>query len=145
MSMFWIIVADSSRARFFAALHPSEAMNELADMVHVEGRLHDRDNVSDRPGGIAGGHGEGGHTFEAPTDLKHHEMAVFARQIAERLETSRVNHDFDKLVLVAPPAFLGTLRDALNDRLRDLVYDSIDKHLVTADESEIRAHVFESR
>ena len=142
MSMFWIIVADSSRARFFATSQKGVPMNELSDMTHIEGRLHERDEVSDRQGGIAGGHGEGDHTFEAPTDLKHHEMVVFARQIADRLETGRVHHDFDKLILVAPPAFLGVLRDTLNDRLRDLVYESLDKHLVTADEATIRNHIF---
>lgn len=142
MSRFWVIVADSSRARFFSVSHQDKTMNELEDLFHVESRLHEHNEISDRPGCIPAGHGEGVHSFEPATDFKQHEMTVFARRIANHLETGRVNHLFDKLILVAPPAFLGVLRDALNDRLRDLVYESLDKHLVTADEPSIRSHIF---
>ncbi|PPD26100.1 MAG: hypothetical protein CTY22_06230, partial [Methylomonas sp.] len=51
-------------------------MAELDGMMHAEGRMQERDNLSDRQGGIAGGHGEGDHTFEAPTDMKHREAEV---------------------------------------------------------------------
>lgn len=136
-----VIVADSSRARFFNLTSRIEPMLELDGLTHAEGRMRGQDEVSDRQGGIAGGHGEGDHTFEAPTDLKHHEAEVFARQIADRLEQGRVNHEFDKLVLVAPPAFLGTLRQALNNHLQNLVEHSLDKNLVVADEAAIRDHI----
>ncbi|TPQ29817.1 host attachment protein [Methylomonas koyamae] len=102
-----VIVTDSSRARFFNLTSRIEPMLELDGLTHAEGegRMPGQDEVSDRQGGIAGGHGEGDHTFEAPTDLKHHEAEVFARQIADRLEQGRVGREFDKLVLVAPPEF----------------------------------------
>lgn len=141
MSITQVIVADSSRARFFTLSHRTQPMVELDGLSHVEGRLRGQDEVSDRQGGIAGGHGEGDHTFEAPTDLKHHEAERFAKQIAERLEQGRVSHDYDQLILVAPPAFLGALRQALNDHLQDLISHSVDKNLVTADEATIREHI----
>ncbi|AMK76433.1 MULTISPECIES: host attachment protein [Methylomonas] len=141
MSVTRIIVADSSRARFFTLTSRIEPMLELDGLTHAEGRMRGQDEVTDRQGGIAGGHGEGDHTFEAPTDIKHHEAEVFARQIADKLEQGRVNHDYDKLILVAPPAFLGALRQALNDHIQNLVTHSLDKNLVTADESAIREHI----
>ena len=98
--------------------------------------------ITDRQGGIAGGHGEGDHTFEAPTDLKHHQAEVFSRQIAEKLEHGRVNHDYHKLILVAPPAFLGVLRHALKSDVLDLISSSLDKNLVVEDEAVIREHIF---
>jgi len=142
MSDTWIVVADSSRARFFLLESRIEPLRELDGMVHAEGRMRGQDEVSDRQGGIAGGHGEGGHAFEAPTDLKHHEAEVFAKQIAEKLEHGRVNHDYRKLILVAPPAFLGALRQALNDHILELVDSSLDKNLVDEDEAAIRQHLF---
>jgi len=138
----WILVADSSRARFFVLESRIEPLRELDGMVHLEGRMRDQDEVSDRQGGIAGGHGEGDHTFEAPTDLKHHEAEVFAKQITEKLEHGRVNHEFNKLILVAPPAFLGALRLALNEQTSKLITSSLDKNLVAEDEAVIRGHIF---
>ncbi len=140
MSGTWIVVADSSRARFFSWEYRTEPLQELEGMVHEEGRMRDQDEISDRQGGLAGGHGEGGHPFEAPTDLKHHDMAVFAKQIADKLEHGRVNRDYNKLVLVAPPAFLGSLRSELNAHVLEMVSSSLDKNLVTENEATIRQH-----
>lgn len=103
--------------------------------------MRDQDEISDRQGGLAGGHGEGGHAFEAPTDIKRHEAEVFAKQIADQLEHGRVNHDYNKLILVAPPAFLGTLRQTLNDHVKALVSNSLDKDLVAEKENVIREHI----
>lgn len=137
MSATWVVVTDSSKARFFSLVSRTEPLQEMEGMVHAEGRMRDQDEVSDKQGG----HGEGGHAFEAPTDVKHHEAEIFARQIADKLEHGRVNHDYDKLILVAPPAFLGTLRQALNNHVQDLVSSSLDKNLVAENETAIREHI----
>ena len=141
MAGTWVVVADSSKARFFSLTSKKEAMQELEDLVHTEGRMRDQDEISDRQGGLAGGHGEGGHAFEAPTDIKHHDAEVFAKQIADKLEHGRVNHDYDNLILVAPPAFLGAMRQALNDHVANLVGSSLDKDLVAETEAAIREHI----
>jgi protein required for attachment to host cells len=141
MAGTWVVVADSSRARFFSFVSKHETMQEQGGMVHAEGRMRDQDEVSDKQGGLASGHGEGGHAFEAPTDIKHHEAEVFAKQIADKLEHGRVNHEYNKLILVAPPAFLGALRQALNDHVVNLVSSSLDKDLVAETEAAIREHI----
>ncbi len=141
MSVTLVVVADSSKARFFSLARRSEPLEELEDMVHIEGRMRDQDEVSDKQCGLAGGHGEGGHAFESPTDIKQHESALFAKQIADRLEHGRVSNDYDKLILVAPPSFLGILRKALNEHVANLVSDSLDKDLVNEKESVIREHI----
>ena len=142
MTGTWVVVADSSRARFFTLAGKSEPMQELEGMTHAESRMRNQDEVSDKQGGLAGGHGEGGHAFEAPTDIKHHEAEIFAKQIADKLEHGRVNHAYNKLILVAPPAFLGALRQAMNDHVVNLVSKSLDKNLVAENETVIREHVF---
>ncbi|MDD4913458.1 MAG: host attachment protein [Methylococcales bacterium] len=137
----WVVVADSSRARFFVRESHSEFLQELDGVVHPEGRMHGQDEFTDRPGGIAGSHDEGNHRFEAETSFKEHEAEVFAGQIADRLEHGRVNHDYRKLILVAPPAFLGVLRQVLNKHILELVSGSMDKNLVGEDAEEIRKHI----
>ncbi len=141
MAGTWVVVADSNKARFFTYASKNEPMQEHEGMLHAEGRLKNQDEVSDKQGGLAGGHGEGGHAFEAPTDLKKYEAEVFAKQIADKLEHGRVNHDYDKLILVAPPAFLGALRQSMNDHVVNLVSSSLDKNLVSETEVAIRAHI----
>ncbi len=143
MSVTWVVVADSSKARFFSVAGRTEPLQEMEDMVHAESRMRSQDETSDKQGGLAGGHGEGGHAFEAPTDLKHHEAEVFAKQIAVKLETGRINQEYDKLILVAPPAFLGALRKALNEHVAGIVSLSLDKDLVSEKEAVIREHIFQ--
>jgi protein required for attachment to host cells len=137
----WVVVADSSRARFFILESRDEPLREIDDMIHAEGRLRAQDELSDRQGGIAGGHGQGDHTFEAPTDVKHQDAVRFAHQIGEKLEHGRVNGDYEELILVAPPAFLGVLRQCLNGHILKLVGQSFDKNLVAMDEAAIREHI----
>lgn len=135
----WIVVADSSMARFYLATDKHQPLVEFDNLLHMEGRLREHDELSDRQGSIAGGH----HNFSDPTDLKHHEAEVFARQICAQLETGRVNHHFQQLILVAPPAFLGTLRQTLNPHLSKMVSNSLSKNLLNADPSELSKQLFQ--
>lgn len=137
----WVVVADSSRARFFTLESRGEPLHEIDDMIHSEGKLRAQDEVSDRQGGIAGGHGQGGHSFEAPTDVKHQDAVYFAHQIGEKLEHGRVNNEYRDVILVAPPAFLGVLRQTLNSHVLHLVSQSFDKNLVAMSAAEIREHI----
>lgn len=137
MNNRWVVVADSSRARFFEYQGRKEPLKELEDMIHAEGKLKTQDEVSDRQGGLS----QGGHSFEPPTETKEQETVRFAQQIREKLEQGRVNNEYNELVLIAPPAFLGVLRQTLNDQISKLVIHSADKNLVAQDESSIREYL----
>lgn len=137
----WVVVADSSRARFFAWEDRVEPLREIDDMIHSEGRLQDREEVTDRQGGLAGTHGQSDHTFEAPTAIKRADAMRFAHQIGEKLEHGRVNGEYKNLILAAPPEFLGVLRQTLNEHVLQLVSESLNKHLVAMDAKSIREHI----
>jgi protein required for attachment to host cells len=138
MKLTWIVVADSCRARFFSMQSRSQPWTELEDLLHMDSKLREAELVSDRQGGLAGSHGGTGHPFEAPTDLKHRELASFAKQIAEKLEQGRVAHRYDNLLLAAPPVVLGALRQALNPQVLELAVETLDKHLVDEAAADIR-------
>jgi protein required for attachment to host cells len=70
-------------------------------------------------------------------------VSVFARDIAGKLEHARTTHEFDQLVLVAPPRFLGLLRGSLDDGTAKLVIGSLDKDLAHSKESELGAQLAE--
>lgn len=45
MSGTWIVVADSSRARFFQLESRIKPLKEFDGMVHTEGRMRDQDEI----------------------------------------------------------------------------------------------------
>ena len=136
-----ILVAESSRAKLFLAETPTAALIELEDFVQPEGRLHEGDLVSDEPGSDGGSTGQGRHVIDDRTTASQMAQISFARQLAERLETGRNTHEFDPLVLVAPPEFLGRLRDELGATLNKLVVEEINKNLVHDSSDVIRSYV----
>ena len=69
------------------------------------------------------------------------ETQRFARQIVRSLEAARRKEEFDRLVLMAGPPFLGTLRAALRKSVRATLIAEIPKDFVHQTEREVRMHV----
>lgn len=137
----WVVVADSSRGKIFAQDKQSNELQERVDLIHPGARLQGEELTSDRPGRHTGAYGQGSHVFDARTEAKEHEAETFAKEIAKRLEAGRTSGQFQKLVLMAPPAFLGVLRAQLDDEVRKLVVEEIAKDLVTHSADEVREHL----
>lgn len=132
----WVVAADASRARLFTTKNSRQPLQELESMVHPEGRARGRDIGRDEPGVVFESHGQGRHATQ--TERKNEEANVFARRICERLNKARVERRCEKLYMVAPPHFLGMLRDNLDRPTRELVADEVPKEVVTADPERIR-------
>ncbi len=140
MKSTWILVADNSRARIFTAETPSSPLEEIDDLSHSEGRLHDREMTTDLPGKIKSA-GAGGHTFEQPTDPKKHEAEVFAHSVANYLEDAHNANKFKQLLIIAEPSFLGLLRNQLPEQIKRLVSFELDKNLTKHSAEDIRQHL----
>jgi len=136
-----IVVADSSRCKLYVQELRNGELSEKASLVHTDSRLHDRDISSDRPGSDHGSAGQGRHPMPSRTDPVEHQMDTFAHDIAGRLDAGRTNGEFSHLVLVAPPAFLGTLRNSLNNELGKLVAGEVNKSLVKHSADEVREYL----
>jgi protein required for attachment to host cells len=141
MATTWIVVAESSRARFYSAESRKSDFTELEDLVHPESRLHNGDLVSDEPGSDRGSPGEGRHVVDDESNPKKLEISHFAHEIAKRLEAGYNDRVFGNLILIAPPAFLGVLRDELSKAVRRLVSEEVDKNLVHESVDVIRDHI----
>lgn len=140
MKSTWILVADNSRARIFTAETPSSPLEEIDDLSHSEGRLHDREMTTDLPGKIKSA-GAGGHTFEQPTDPKKHEAEVFAHSVAHYLEEAHNANKFKQLLIIADPSFLGLLRNQLSEQIKKLVSFELDKNITKHSVEDIRQHL----
>lgn len=141
MSYTWVVVADSTRARIFNAESASAGLSEMETLMHPEGRMHDREITSDLPGRSFDSKGSARHAMEPPTDPKHELAIEFARTIARHLDAARVKKDYEQLVIVAAPTFLGLLREQLNNTCRKLVAFELNKNLVQNTPEEIRSHL----
>lgn len=140
MSTTWIVVADASRARIFRADAPNSALTEIDTLAHPESRLHEGDLVSDRTGHVVSST-TGGHNFGRDEVAKHAEADRFAAEVSRHLEQGHNQGGYAKLYLIAPPAFLGLLRQHLPKTVHDMVASEIAKDLTTENDAQIRAQL----
>ncbi len=70
--------------------------------------------VSDRPGRSFDSFGAGRHAMAPKESAQQHELKVFAKAIADRLNQSISNNTFEHIVLLADPSLLGLLRAELS-------------------------------
>lgn len=138
MAKTWVVVADSSRARIFRAEGRDGRLVEMEAMAHPEGRLREASLTTDLPGRTFDSHGQGRHAMEEETPPKRHEAIQFAKRIGGVLENARNAGDYDALVIVAEPRFLGLLRENLSHETIKLVGVQLDKNLVRQGPEAIR-------
>ncbi len=136
MNETWVVVADSSKARFFLA--DGSGLVEKDVFEHPEGRMHEQELTSDLPGKAFDSGGQGRHAMGSSVEPKKHEMIKFVKSIVDHLELARAKASLAKLYLIAPSAFLGELRAQLTSPLKKIVQGEIDKNLVALKAGEIR-------
>jgi len=135
-----VTVAQRAKARFF--LHtPGKGFDEVTDLVHPESRAHGRDLTTDRPGRVHESHGPGRSAMAQEEPPKEREASNFAREIADQILDRRNANEFDRLVLVAEPGFLGMLRDALDDATAKTIHGEVRKDIVDRPLDDIKEHL----
>lgn len=141
MTKIWVLAANSGNATLYAADSPTAPLTELETFDNPGARAKQMDLTSDRPGRSFDSHGEGRHAMETDVEPKEQEQIRFAKLIADRLEQGRVDNDFERLVVVATPAFLGQLRANFGTSLSSLVSLQIDKDYTALRPEAVRARL----
>ena len=143
-----IVVADEGEARFYDATRREGRLQEVGRLEDPAARLHDRDFKSDRPGRVfdhAPGTGRRGavphHAVGGESRPHKHESELFALRIAQQLERAHEEKGFDRIVLMAGPAFLGLLRQALPKSLRSMVVAEVHKDLLHEGDEAVQSHL----
>jgi protein required for attachment to host cells len=137
----WILVADSGAARIFGTDEPTGPITELEAMTHPEGRMAARELTSDLPGRAFDSAGQGRHIMEKEVGPRQQAVIDFSHLLARRLEKARVQRELERLVLIAPPDFLGLMRKAIGGELQKLVVLELDHNLVKLPPKELRARL----
>jgi protein required for attachment to host cells len=137
MTTTWILLADRSRARILSQARSGAPLVVVEDFDHPEGRLHDRDIDSDKPGRVFDKAGVGRHAVGSE-ELPHERAAhMFAKHLAERLRAGRQSHAYEALVLAAEPRFLGLLRGQLDPTTRKQVTGELHRHMLGMHDGDI--------
>ena len=138
MTVTWVVTADSARADVFEVSRIGGDFRPVTSLSHEEGKKKGQDLTSDRPGRAFDSSGLGRHAMSSQVNPREHEAEVFAREVCEALELGRARGNFDRLVVLAPPDFLGKLRKSITPAANKLVVESVPKSVVGLDSSEIR-------
>jgi protein required for attachment to host cells len=141
MTRFRILVADQAEAVFYDSTALGAAPKEVARITDPTAHLHDRDLMSDRPGRSYESFGGARHALERENDPRQREAVRFARRIARRLDEARRKDEFERLVVVAGPPFLGLLRHAMSKPTKACVAHEIHKDLVHGPIAVLREHL----
>lgn len=141
MGKVWVVVAESSRARLLEASGLRAPLRELEAMVQPRAQAHGPAMIDGVASGAHDRTGEGHLSADERARPKANAAQAFAREIAAKVDAGRKRGRFDTLVLVAPPRFLGLLRQELPPEARRRVQLEVHKELVTHSVSTIRNHV----
>ena len=131
---YWVVVADESRAIFYARDTKRSPLSEMFQLENTVARKKTSSQISDRGGRSFDSHGQGRHTMtKEKTDPKKHVAVAFAKEIAGRIAKARHDGSCRDYSLVAAPRFLGILRDALEIAGHADALLTIDKDMVGQD------------
>ncbi|MBX3170080.1 MAG: host attachment protein [Candidatus Eremiobacteraeota bacterium] len=113
-----VLAADGSRARLFVHwnVHNFEQISswDSPQARHLPGETN-----SDKHGSF------GGNAYDAEVDAQRHAQQLFAKELMH--DVKQKEKDFERIVIAAPPKFLGELRShltpAINQKLSTLTRD----------------------
>lgn len=132
----WILIADSSRAHIVEHRGPGRGLHPLANMSWSAPKPSE---FEDDPGRSFSSAGSMRHKME-PHQGNVERGEAFARALFADLVKLKRARQFDRLILCAPPAMLGSLRKCLPDQLTSNVTAEVAKDLVQISPAKLPTH-----
>lgn len=139
----WVMVMDAGHVQLFVVDDHLKGLQAapLPGLPAEQPHAFARDSKSDRPGRSFGStHTGTRHAIEPRHDYHKQEKHNAAAAVASALDRAFGAHEYDRLVLVAPPRTVGEMRTLLSARLQGET-DIIAKDLTKATTEEIWAEV----
>ncbi len=139
----WILVADAARARIFQKGGPGQKIAEVrvagTSRITAENlRARERSARPSRQGRDRRGRGVDPPWRPTPS-LHEAEANQFAAILAQTLEQGIDRKEYARLVMVAPPHFLGTLRAAISGRVAKAVTETVNQDYTHLNEKDLSA------
>jgi protein required for attachment to host cells len=118
---YWVLVADSGRARLLEMRRKPYTFQQLSEVVSDTRHLTSKELASDASGRVYHAQGPGTHGMQPRSDP--HELAEeqFAGGLAKKVSQAASKGRFEHLVLVADARTLGRLRRDMGKAASDRV------------------------
>jgi protein required for attachment to host cells len=141
MNTTWILAADGTRARIFAM--EGTEVQEVEDLSNPRGRDAERDINTDKQGNWNGGGRQQGasHSYEPDVTPLKHEEEKFAKAIGDFLDKASLEKRFDKLCVIAPPEFMGRLRDKMGEQAKKCIKEELVKDISWFSDAAVEQYV----
>lgn len=137
----WIVIADGARACFLENRGPGSGLAPAGAPELSQELKPTREIGAEPPGRTHDRLGPGRHAMAPRVDWHEFEKVRFAKEIASLLDRSAEAKAFDRLVLVAPPKILGTLRAELGKNTAAMVSGELAKDLTNHPLDALPAHL----
>jgi protein required for attachment to host cells len=137
----WIVIADGAHARVLEHSDDSPKLEAVEGMAFDVDLPPTREIVSDRPGRTFDSKGSARHAKAGRSDPHRELKRGLAKKLAGALEESLAKKRYEHLVLVAPPATLGDLREALTKGVLVRVAAEVAQDLVKTPKSQLLRHL----
>jgi protein required for attachment to host cells len=144
MTNTWILVSNAAEARLFLNEGCGKGLHLVNNWVHPDSRKHEGDFITSSAGRVQQSDAHGARpAIQWKTSPKETEMQHFAAELVKYLESGRMTGAFQHLILVAPPHFLGLIREHLDNPMDALVRATLDKDYSQKGEPELIEHLTE--
>jgi protein required for attachment to host cells len=145
MSTMWILVCDSSKARFFEAPSGDAPWHLLTEVFHEGSRSKAAVLEGDRSGSRSSQGRSVHHNALAPASSpKDVEKQHFAHELAKTLDEARRSSRFHHWALVAPPHFVGLIERELTPELEKSLLTRVNKDFNHLDARELKDRLGEA-
>lgn len=109
----WILLADRAHAKIYTRNYVDGAMQQYMALEHPAARKFQHDQGTDKPGRGHQSSSGGKHAYEDHADFPEQESQAFLLGIAEEINDAAAQNEMDRLILVALPKTMATLKSAL--------------------------------
>jgi protein required for attachment to host cells len=137
----WVLMADGARARLVSAEGHGRTLHVVEKSEFEADHRPNRELRRDKPTRVYESHGDTRHGVEPKKDPHRELKRSFAHEIAGALDVNLSQHNFDRLILVAPPVALGDLRKALSEAVKATIVAEVAMDLTKVPNSEIPGHI----
>ncbi|HUB88104.1 MAG TPA: host attachment protein [Dyella sp.] len=137
----WVLVADAAKARLFELAGKGTNLTEIACYTHPNGRAPGCHPMHGRLPRTHESMGASRHAIEPKTTLKDKHAKEFADTLSNVVQHGRLQDLYDDLVLIAPPRFLGTLHECMDEQTLKRVVSELGNDLMTLSPAELRSHL----
>jgi protein required for attachment to host cells len=133
----WVLIADAGQARILSREAPGGTLKPVEGMKFETELPPTRDLVSDKEPRSVESVGNMRHPISTGLDPHRKLKEDFAAKLADLLEVNCSKKSYEKLILVAPPQFLGNLRASLAQSVKNRIIMEVAKDFTKVPDHEI--------